>query len=699
MKRSKSAALGAIGLLLAGAPALAATVVPGDGAQRTFIWHAGSTNVQTIVMTPVYETFANVPPFQLGSLPPFNPNLPAGPTNRPFYTVWVPGVNSSILERIFATMGADAEPGKNPDTGRNDDPAPYAYAGTLADRANPFRGLLPPTRNGLVPGASGQAPRAPVRRSVNIGPPANGGVPYPNDSTSGDTVDPRVSTFFNDPVFGWNGVIPRFPNFIAGLDGSAGRVLGFGGDFDGITPCLTPSVAPNSSAQAQIRGTIHDPGCIPNQNTRATGGAGELPARPAPDRGNLDVSANPGGAAQGVSFAFPPAAVAYERNVDPESGRPRIAGATGRCVTPGAFRGGFGEEISAANPKSYLGMQGGLGMGVDPDCLKAGGAAGGINANQWDPADYQPLLAHYADPVNNPLPVLYDLPGSSPQNALENHRQTSRSVRLHLQRHGGDPASVDRRRVRVVDLRQRAAASRGDLVPLSEVISTLFAGERSVDAQGLFRTIESNTKQAFTAFTPVRNLNVDSNDGMITAFNAFINKGDVLPQPTDWLTMDSTLTNEQRALLGCGPFYGTRCDSGVGRHLRKRRGGAKLPVLRLWLRRRLRCAQHRGQRAHAGMARHVRHERRPGRRRPRDSSSRGRSASSGAPYARARSMARRSSCRGVAACNRSSSIPTLRCGWRPSTTAIAPRRTAACSAQPWSSRPSRGRMRMGRPST
>ena len=28
--------------------------------------------------------------------------------------------------------------------------------------------------------------------------------------------------------------------------------------------------------------------------------------------------------------------------------------------------------------------------------------------------------------------------------------------------------------------------------------------------------------------------------------------------------MDSTLTNEQRAALGCGPFYGIRCDSGVG---------------------------------------------------------------------------------------------------------------------------------------
>jgi hypothetical protein len=30
----------------------------------------------------------------------------------------------------------------------------------------------------------------------------------------------------------------------------------------------------------------------------------------------------------------------------------------------------------------------------------------------------------------------------------------------------------------------------------------------------------------------------------------------------DMLTADSTMTNAQRALIGCGPFYGTRCDSG-----------------------------------------------------------------------------------------------------------------------------------------
>ena len=31
--------------------------------------------------------------------------------------------------------------------------------------------------------------------------------------------------------------------------------------------------------------------------------------------------------------------------------------------------------------------------------------------------------------------------------------------------------------------------------------------------------------------------------------------------PEDYLTLDSALTNEQKALLGCGPFFGTRCDS------------------------------------------------------------------------------------------------------------------------------------------
>ena len=51
---------------------------------------------------------------------------------------------------------------------------------TLQDRANPFRGILPPTRNGLAT-VGGQLPRSPVRRAVDIGPPLSGPA-YPNNS-------------------------------------------------------------------------------------------------------------------------------------------------------------------------------------------------------------------------------------------------------------------------------------------------------------------------------------------------------------------------------------------------------------------------------------------------------------------------------------------------------------------------------------
>ena len=44
-------------------------------------------------------------------------------------------------------------------------------------------------------------------------------------------------------------------------------------------------------------------------------------------------------------------------------------------------------------------MQGGLGMGVVPDCLKAGAAAGGVHESRWDAADYAPLLALLRGPA------------------------------------------------------------------------------------------------------------------------------------------------------------------------------------------------------------------------------------------------------------------------------------------------------------
>ena len=187
-----------------GAPALAATVLPGNGAQRTFIWHSGGPGVKKIVLTPTHEAFANEPPFRLGSRPNFDPNLPQGPSNRPFYTIYVPSPNSSVLERIFASMGPDAEPGTNPDTAENDDPSPYAYVDPLAERANPFRGITPPTRNGLpnIP-ASGQTNRIPMSRTTDLPLGPQGDV-YPTASATGDTPDSRIQDFFLNPTQGYN---------------------------------------------------------------------------------------------------------------------------------------------------------------------------------------------------------------------------------------------------------------------------------------------------------------------------------------------------------------------------------------------------------------------------------------------------------------------------------------------------------------
>ena len=219
MKTLARLAGGMIVLLGVGAPALAATVLPGNGAQRTFIWHSGGPGVNEIVLTPTYETFANTPPFRLGSRPNFDPALPEGPSNRPFYTIYVPGPNSSVLERIFATMGADAEPGTHPESGTNDDPAPYAYAGDRRYRANPFRGITPPLRNALSPvPATGQTNRTPenaanplTSRTTKF-PLGPDGDMYPTASPTGDTPDSRILDFFLDPTQGYNpGGGPRLP--------------------------------------------------------------------------------------------------------------------------------------------------------------------------------------------------------------------------------------------------------------------------------------------------------------------------------------------------------------------------------------------------------------------------------------------------------------------------------------------------------
>jgi hypothetical protein len=736
----------------------------------------------------------------------YNPNQPDTPSNRPFVTIVEERVGFPGFDTLFKTRGADAELGVNQDTGINDDPANYVFEnvldylwtfrskkgpdggtgrtmvmgpwlpknfirslGTFSDRANPFRGVQPPTRNSLenvlTPGGQ-QSPRGFTPRTTDLPPPLSGPA-YPYADPNGDMADPRLVDFFLDPTYGWNQPTNRFPGFLGAEDGRLGQQWGYGGDFSGIIPCQAPEVDAFTNAQQQIRGAAFFPGCFPFQNIRATGGVGELPARPSPDRSYLeewdpqiaqglyipsqalrealleqdfdshefnfrqaerawnrgqsqqetkevkeayidaefldsrlwfrgglqnivwgktelfrttdqfnpqdlalaslasleesrialfagrfvyslydvgpfeDVRAefafnfdrykpadlgacgeaftpdvvcgittglffhgltgvgivgidrppNPWESLKGLEiggrvewrwdrfsfavidfwgysdFPYPDAINYYERNVDPETGRPRIAGATGSCRTAPVYTFtffGFQFPISGAAPKQYLGMQGGLGMGADPDCLKAGGAAGGLAENRWDPDDYEALLAWYADPVNNVRPVLYDLPGSSPENALEYHSANQQLFAFICSGTVTIASSVDAGACAWTIWGSPRPLNSLIQIPLSEIFSSIFAGEQDQFEQTLFRAIQSSTKGNSTTFSPLKNVNVDFNDGVITALIPPINAGPIGSNPEDFLTLDSTLTNEQRATLGCGHFYSSRCDSGVG---------------------------------------------------------------------------------------------------------------------------------------
>ena len=781
----------------------------------------------------------------------YDPTLPVSPANRPEITIVRDREGFPGFDTLFKTRGADAELGivadSHPLDGsladvppdmpqpRNDDPANYVFAevmdylwtfrskkgpgggtgrtqvmgpwlpknfirslGTLSDRANPFRGITPPTRNGLisayrpvlggplVPLPNGQTNRVPQSRTTDL-PPGFYGDIYPTASPTGDIADPRIVEFFLQPDTGYLPGAPQphvFPNIMTTTGGVQLDGSGFGGDFSGIIPFYTPDVQGPTAAQRQIQGTLPPaPGAFPRTNIAAIGGTGELPARPAPDKGNLaewdqmvaqglyipssnlrralaeqdfddnefnftdsqrswnrgqsqqetkevkeayidvevldsrlwgrfglqnivwgktelfrttdqfnpqdlalaslasleesrialfagrfvyslydvgpleDVRAefafnfdrykpadlgacgeaftpdlvcgittglffhgvtgvgiagidrppNPWESIKGLeiggriewrwdrfSFAlmdfwgyhdtpYPDTINYYERNVDPNTGRPRIAGATGDCKTSGAFLFASGSpqvlfEISYASPSSNAnpGMQGGLGMGVDPDCLKAGGAAGenNVNENHWDPDDYQPLLDHlentgplltsrvYNPAVDGPLPVLYDGDGS-PQNALENHSANQQLFAFICSGTVTIAASVDPGACAwTVFTSGRQLTDAAGTLPLTEVLSSLFAGEHNGDAQSFFNTLTTQTKGRTVHFTPVRNLNDDVLDGSITALNpGFINPAGTA---NDLLTLDQVLTNEQRALIGCGPFFGTRCDSGRG---------------------------------------------------------------------------------------------------------------------------------------
>src|SRR5262245_14317660 len=219
--------------------------------------------------------------------------------------------------------------------------------GTLTDRANPFRGARTPTGNGqeAIFGQNASRTNEPFsyrwtqlhaqtrdQFPAAIRPPCPPDDPAcvgPDLPYAFDPVDPRIARDTNgDGIFDAGQALiflvnnpntglppPSPPNppgtlfsatypqsrFVRSLWNEISGVLPFGGDFTGVIPCQTPNTQPQSAAQGQIStgGTagcwsnVYDdsgvaPGVSNGRNIRNTGGRGELPLRPAPDRSNLE---------------------------------------------------------------------------------------------------------------------------------------------------------------------------------------------------------------------------------------------------------------------------------------------------------------------------------------------------------------------------------------------------------------------------
>jgi hypothetical protein len=263
---------------------------------------------------------------------------------------------------------------------------------------------------------------------------------------------------------------------------------------------------------------------------------------------------------------FPDMIFSYDRNVDPLTGRPRVARATGRCdidlvLNPGAV-------INPRNARSNTIA----GIGTDSDCLKAGPAGSPQNALEYHHANQQLFavlcsgttsLAAALDAgacafnvfaSRNPLVGSTDIDRNDPDCALGGRNNPNCSLIFIFP-------------------------------PFVELLSAWFAGDPGEEVGNAMGTLQGvqfiDPGGGSITGVPTRALNRD--DGRDTLQSPVALYGPTSPQgdgsnnftyqqfrlapnstiARPLLSIDSTLTSYQRALFGCGPFYGTRCDSSV----------------------------------------------------------------------------------------------------------------------------------------
>jgi len=478
-------------------------------------------------------------------------------------------------------------------------------------------------------------------------------------------------------IWGISQVIPQFVRLIPDLKGDAQN--GFGGDYSGIV-AFFPGADPNgnfpngpacdaddrthirdafrcpngvekdgrsNSTQNIIDGVQVADGLIPLRNTSITGGAGELPLRPAPDLSMLDP--NPGlRDAQGL---YIPSAgqrralqnggpkkpkFVFERNVDLATGRPLVtrfaegdAGpqTEGGCDTPSSGSTPV-EIVDGATPvalpfdasKSWRSSSA-RGIGIDEPCLKAGGAAGfqaendffgAENALEHHSANQQLFASLCSATIGgtgfaittfaSAVAVSFfdrcalDIFGSP--SFLQGGVAPFPLVEFYSIAFSGEPVS-QAFIIAFTDSVRSRGDERGKPAPLvalnrdrgpicdpdtgapfvtpAHCVAALQAGGWDGIITARAKQINTPNPAAPTSvpfFNPGTGLTETldctrtsglkgGNDGPCRVFSFHYDPGveGSVFVPGDSLTLDSTLTNEQKALLGCGPFFGTRCDS------------------------------------------------------------------------------------------------------------------------------------------
>ncbi|MDJ0848696.1 MAG: hypothetical protein QNK04_09985 [Myxococcota bacterium] len=300
--------------------------------------------------------------------------------------------------------------------------------------------------------------------------------------------------------------------------------------------------------------------------------------------------------------------------VDFDARRPLLQATGDRSALPTGIAPEFGVDTENPrddyyrHPLAYT-IQG---IGIDPSCLKPGGAPGGPNENRFDPdlAPEEPLQLVFDDAGNLEC-VDVDADGIctfvneggvdrpryasrnfsfDPDNDLQatfNHttfgqwEAEGQSIDYALGFHPGNQqlfaftclatvsisASLDPGACAWTIFGTSRNISSVIDVPLSELVSMFTAGERGDPIKNLSDAILSNTKgqeAEFGNIVPLVALSRDARDGLTTAASPSVTGLDPL-NPADLedrLTIGNTMTAEQMALLGCGPFFGTRCDTG-----------------------------------------------------------------------------------------------------------------------------------------